>query len=85
MDSFKSNFRIAVSKIEGLNMEFDLIGCDAAVANAFRRILIAEVPTMAIERVYVVQNTGIVQDEILAQRLGLVPIRADPRDFEWGG
>jgi DNA-directed RNA polymerase I and III subunit RPAC1 len=26
--------------------EFDLIGIDAAIANAFRRILIAELPSM---------------------------------------
>lgn len=85
LDSFKDNFKLVITKIDGDNLEFDMIGVDAAVANAFRRILIAEVPTMAIERVYSLQNTSIVQDEILAQRLGLVPIAADPREFEWGG
>ncbi|KAI9024002.1 DNA-directed RNA polymerase [Hyaloraphidium curvatum] len=81
--SFKKNFKIVVTKLEGNDMEFDMIGVDASVANAFRRILIAEVPTMAIERVYSLQNTSIVQDEIVAQRLGLIPIKADPREFEW--
>lgn len=42
----------------------------------------AQVPTMAIENVYVHNNTSIVQDEVLAHRLGLIPIQADPRDFE---
>ncbi len=37
---------------------------------------------MAIEKVFVHNNTSIVQDEVLAHRLGLIPIRADPRDFE---
>ncbi|PIO23006.1 hypothetical protein AB205_0099900 [Aquarana catesbeiana] len=41
------------------------------------------VPTMAIEKVYVYKNTSIIQDEILAHRLGLIPIRADPRLFEY--
>lgn len=85
LDSFKSNFSLRITRVDGNDMEFDMIGVDAAVANAFRRILIAEVPTMAIERVYSLQNTGIVQDEVFAQRLGLVPIAADPREFEWGG
>ncbi|GKV44567.1 hypothetical protein SLEP1_g51735 [Rubroshorea leprosula] len=64
-------------------MEFDMIGIDAAIANAFRRVLIAEVPTMAIEKVLIANNTSIVQDEVLSHRLGLIPIRADPRLFEY--
>ncbi|XP_075605060.1 DNA-directed RNA polymerases I and III subunit RPAC1 isoform X3 [Balearica regulorum gibbericeps] len=42
-----------------------------------------EVPTMAVEKVFVYNNTSIVQDEILAHRLGLIPILADPRLFEY--
>lgn len=45
-------------------MEFDMIGVDPAVANAFRRILIAEVPTMAIEKVYIINNTSLIQDNV---------------------
>jgi DNA-directed RNA polymerase I and III subunit RPAC1 len=48
-----------------------------------RRILIAEIPTMAIEKVNMWQNTSIIPDENLAHRLGLVPIKADPREFEY--
>jgi DNA-directed RNA polymerase I and III subunit RPAC1 len=43
----------------------------------------AEIPTMAIEKVYVYNNTSVMHDEILAHRLGLVPIKADPRHFEF--
>ena len=94
-----------VVSLDENDMEFDMIGVDAAIANAFRRILIAEVsflpvslshscththththtfqvPTMAIEKVFIRNNTSIVQDEVLAHRFGLIPIRADPRDFE---
>lgn len=42
-----------------------------------------QVPTMAVEKVLVYNNTSIVQDEILAHRLGLIPIHADPRLFEY--
>ena len=59
-------------------MTFSLVGVDASIANAFRRILIAEVPTLAIEDVYITQNSSIVQDEILAQRLGLIPLKGNP-------
>lgn len=38
---------------------------------------------MAIEKVFIYNNTSIVQDEVLAHRLGLIPIKADPRLFEY--
>lgn len=80
---FSKNFRIEVIKIDGNDMEFDMIGIDAALANAFRRILLAEVPTMAADKIYVHNNTSIIQSEVLAHRLGLIPIKADPRMFEY--
>lgn len=40
-----------------------------------------QVPTMAIEKVYIANNTSVIQDEVLAHRLGLLPIKADPRLF----
>ena len=58
-------------------------GVEAPIANALRRILLAEVPTMAIEKVVIFQNTSIIQDEVLAHRLGLIPIAADPRRFHF--
>jgi DNA-directed RNA polymerases I and III subunit RPAC1 len=38
-------------------------------------MLLAEVPTLAIESVFVNNNTSIIQDEVLASRLGLIPLR----------
>jgi DNA-directed RNA polymerases I and III subunit RPAC1 len=61
---------------------FELVGLDAPIANALRRILVAEVPTIAIETVSVHDNSSIVPDEMLAHRLGLVPLAIDPRKFE---
>eukprot|EP00904_Undaria_pinnatifida_P009873 jgi/Undpi1/6015/HiC_scaffold_2.g01289.m1 len=64
---------------------FDLVGVDASIANALRRILLAEVATVAIEHVYMFMNSSIIHDEILAHRLGLIPIMANPRMFEFMG
>ncbi|KAM3852656.1 DNA-directed RNA polymerases I and III subunit RPAC1 isoform 2-T2 [Vipera latastei] len=80
---FEKNFRVDMIHMDESTLEFDMVGIDAAIANAFRRILLAEVPTMAVEKVFVYNNTSIVQDEILAHRLGLIPICADPRLFEY--
>lgn len=57
---------------------FDMTGVDPAIANTLRRIMIAEVPTVAIEKVYISDNTSVIQDEVLAHRLGLIPLKIDP-------
>ena len=38
---------------------------------------------MAVDKIFIYNNTSIIQDEVLAHRLGLVPYRADPRYFEY--
>lgn len=76
-------FRIEFHKNEPLDATFSLIGLDASVANAFRRLLIAEIPTLAIEMVYVHNNTSIIQDEVLAQRLGLIPFKGSVEGLHW--
>ncbi|KAI9115504.1 hypothetical protein K1719_013173 [Acacia pycnantha] len=83
LDNFCQNFKVQVNRLTEDDIEFDMMGIDPALANAFRRILIAEVPTMAIERVYIANNTSVIQDEVLSHRLGLIPIKADPRLFEY--
>jgi len=62
-------------------IEFDLVGIDPAVCNTLRRIMLAEVPQMAFERILMYNNTSLIQDEVLAHRLGLIPIKADFRKF----
>ncbi|XRP97341.1 DNA-directed RNA polymerase subunit D [Methanocaldococcus sp. 16A] len=47
-------------------------------SNALRRIMISEVPTYAIEDVYIYENSSSMDDEILAHRLGLIPIKGKP-------
>ena len=44
---------------EDNELEFDLKGLDPAIANALRRVLLEEVPTMAIEHVFIINNTSI--------------------------
>lgn len=47
------------------------------IVNAFRRVILDEVPTFAIEDVEVVKNDSALYDETLAHRLGLVPLVTD--------
>jgi DNA-directed RNA polymerase I and III subunit RPAC1 len=41
------------------------------------------VPTMAFDRVYIYNNTSVIQDEVLAHRLGLIPLKANPDLFKF--
>lgn len=61
----------------GGSLRFILRGGFPAFANALRRAMLADVPVMAIEDVIFVENTSVMYDEILAHRLGLVPLKTD--------
>ena len=80
---FIENCEIEVKKLNSEEVVFELRGIEPPLANALRRIMIAEIPTMAIEKVEMWQNTSVIPDENLAHRLGLVPIAIDPRVFEF--
>jgi len=54
-----------------------LKGVDRAYANAIRRLAISQVPTMAIDDVVILENSSVMFDELVAHRLGLIPLRTD--------
>ncbi|XP_030384014.1 DNA-directed RNA polymerases I and III subunit RPAC1 [Scaptodrosophila lebanonensis] len=83
IEAFKQKLHIVVVRNDEDGLEFDMIGVYPAIANAFRRLMLSEVPSMAIEKVYIYNNTSIIQDEVLAHRMGLLPLKADPRLFSY--
>ncbi|KAI9375484.1 DNA-directed RNA polymerase [Aspergillus egyptiacus] len=83
LDRFRDGFRVEFHQNKQFEASFSLVGLDAAIANAFRRIVMAEVPTLAIETVYVHNNTSVIQDEVLAQRLGLIPLKGSVEGLNW--
>ena len=66
--------KIKVISYSKYTIKFELYNTDLAVANALRRIMISEVPTMAIDLVEIRENTSALHDEFIAHRLGLVPL-----------
>ena len=53
------------------------------IINALRRMIIEEVPTMAIEEVTFVKNQSALYDEIISHRLGLIPLTTDLKSYNF--
>ena len=57
-------------------------GTDSTFINTLRRIMTAEVPTLAIKSVNFTKNTSALYDEIIAHRLGMLPLITDLKTFD---
>jgi DNA-directed RNA polymerase subunit D len=58
-------------------MRFIVRGVNIPFVNALRRIMLTEVPAMAIDEIIILENSSILNDEILAHRMGLIPLKTD--------
>lgn len=56
------------------SIDFVLNKTSLSLANSLRRVMLAEIPTIAIDLVEVEANTSVLADEFLAHRLGLLPL-----------
>ena len=54
---------------------------NAAFVNAIRRAIVESVPTMAIEDVELRKNNSVLYDEVIAHRLGLLPLTTDLESY----
>lgn len=64
--------RVEVVTRERIQVAFT--GVDLSIVNGIRRTVVADVPTMAIDRVEIEVNTTSLSDEFIAHRLGLLPL-----------
>jgi len=62
-------------------INFVLKDATPAFANALRRVMLTEVPVMAIDEVEIYRNGSILYDELVAHRLGLVPLTTDLKSY----
>lgn len=77
--------KIQILDLASHEMRFILSDTDTSMANTLRRIMIAEVPTLAIDLVEFHENSTVLNDEYIAHRLGLIPIRFQAPDSLRGG
>lgn len=81
VDYFKKNFKINILHLDDNSISFELIHVDASFANGLRRVLLAEVQTMAFDYFQIENNTSVMQDENLAHRIAMCPVKVDPKLF----
>ena len=66
------------------SLKLRIKGYDLDMINALRRFCLVEVPVLAIDDVVILENSSLMYDEVLAHRLGLIPI-VTPHKYLEGG
>jgi DNA-directed RNA polymerase subunit D len=73
--------KLEVLKKTDRKLSFILEETDYGFVNALRRVMMNEVPTLSIEFVDFVENSSGVYDEIVAHRLGMIPLTFKPNSL----
>ncbi len=68
---------------KGLKLTLLIKDAKTSYINTLRRAIIQEVPTMAIEDVEFFKNDSVMYDEMLAHRLGLIPLTTPLDDYNF--
>lgn len=69
--------KIQVDELESKKAVLTLQDVPVHIVNTLRRIMLAEVPKLAIDDVVIYDNTSALFDEIISHRLGLIPLPTD--------
>jgi DNA-directed RNA polymerase subunit D len=73
--------KIEVLEKKDNELRFILEGTNHSFLNSIRRTATIDVPTMAIEYVEFTKNSGVLYDEIVAHRMGLIPLKTDLKTY----
>lgn len=69
--------QVEIRELSDIKARVVVTGTDASMVNALRRAMVADVPKLALDEITVYDNTSALFDEMVAHRLGLVPIPTD--------
>jgi DNA-directed RNA polymerase subunit D len=73
--------KIKILEKSDSKIKFIVSGVKVSFAGALRRIMMSEIPTMAIEWVDFRKNDSVMPDEVLANRLGQIPLSYDRKGY----
>ena len=77
--------KIEIKHLTDRECKLSVEGVNPYFVNALRRTLLSEVPKLAIDKVTFYDNTSALFDEILAHRIGLMPVPTDPSTLNMKG
>jgi DNA-directed RNA polymerase subunit D len=80
----EGEFNVEFIEQQDRSARFLVRGVTPAVANGIRRAMVADVPTFSVDDVRFVENSSVMFDEMIALRLGLVPLTTPATGFEIG-
>jgi len=69
--------KLEILELGDRKAKFLLSEVTPAFANALRRSMLSDIPKMAIDYVDIYDNTSVMFDEMLAHRMGLIPIKTN--------
>ena len=78
---YKMEAKLLSKDKEGRKISCALTGTTDWFINTIRRMMIEEVPTLSVENVEFRDNSSALYDEIIAHRLGLIPIKTDLKSY----
>jgi len=74
--------KVTKKSAKGNTLVVEIQGSTNWYMNTLRRLILSDVPTMAIELVEFRKNDSILYDEIVAHRLGLIPLKTDLKSYK---
>ena len=75
--------KVQITEKSDNELKFVLEESNPQFANALRRIIISEIPVLAVEDVDLTINDSVLYNEVLAHRLGMIPLVFNPKDFNF--
>jgi len=75
--------KIRVLNKSDSELKFLLEDSNPQFANTLRRIMISEIPILAIDFVDFAENGSVLYNEVIAHRMGLIPLVFDPKNFHF--
>ena len=62
---------------DDIELQMDIYNLDTCIVNSFRRIILSDVLGYAFGNIIIKKNTSLINNEILAHRLSLIPLEME--------